>query len=55
MEYLLSKFRKKEPKKEVTFEELRDTLLRTQSPPKKLKLSTGDFNEVYPKIFVGDW
>lgn len=55
MEYFLSKFRKKEPKKEVTFEELQAILLRTIPPPKKLKLSTGDYNEVYPRIYVGDW
>lgn len=55
MEYLLSKFRKKEPKKEVTVEELQTILLRVQSPPKKLKLSTGDYNEVFSKVYVGDW
>lgn len=55
MEYLLSKFRKKEPPKKVTFEELHAVLVRTQSAPKKLKLSTGDYNEVYPNVYVGDW
>lgn len=54
MEYLFAKFRKKEPKKEVTLEELQTILLNT-APPKKLKISTCDYNEVYPKIYVGDW
>lgn len=54
MEYLLAKFRKKELQKEVTLEDLQAVLLRTQSAPKKLKLSTGDYNEVYPKVYVGD-
>lgn len=55
MEYLLSKFRKREPPKEVTLKDLQTVLVRTQSAPKNLKLSTGDYNEVYPKIYVGDW
>lgn len=55
MEYLLAKFRKKEPKKEVTLEELQTILLNTAPPPKKIKISSCDYNEVYPKIYVGDW
>jgi len=55
MEYLLAKFRRKESKKEVTVEDLQAVLLRTQPPPKKLKISTGDYNEVFPKVYVGDW
>lgn len=55
MEYLLAKFRKKEPKREVTLEDLQTVLLRTQPPPKKLKISTCDYSEVYSKIYVGDW
>lgn len=54
MDYLISKFRKKEPKKEITLEDLQTVLLRTQPPPRKLRISTGDYNEVYPKIYVGD-
>lgn len=55
MEYLLTKFRKKEPKREVTLEDLQNVLLRTQPPPKKLKISTCDYSEVYSRIYVGDW
>lgn len=55
MEYLLAKFCKKEQKKEVTLEDLQAVLLRTQPPQKKFNLSTSDYNEVYSKIFVGDW
>lgn len=55
MDYILAKFRKKEPKKDVTLEDLQAILLRTQPPPKKLKISREDYSEVYPKIYVGDW
>lgn len=55
MEYLLEKFRRKNKKKEVTLEELQGVLERTQPPPRKLRLSTGDYSEIYPKIYVGDW
>ncbi|XP_025191429.1 dual specificity protein phosphatase 3 [Melanaphis sacchari] len=55
MDYLLAKFRKKEPKKEVTFEDLQAVLLRTQPPPKKKYLSTCDYNEICPRVYVGDW
>lgn len=54
MEYLLSKFRKKESKKEVTVEDLQGVLLQTQSPPKKFKI-TEDYSEILPKVYVGDW
>jgi len=55
MEYLLSKFRKKESKKEITVEELQDIILRTQPPPKTLNLSTNNYSEVLPNVYVGDW
>jgi len=55
MEYLLAKFYKKESKKEVTLEDLQAILLRTQPPPKQIKVPSCDFNEVYPKIYIGDW
>lgn len=55
MDYLLSKCCKKDQKKLVTLEDLQAILLRTQSPQKKFNLSTGDYNEVYSKIYVGDW
>lgn len=51
----MSKFCKKESKKEVTLEDLQAVLLRTQPPPKKVSATRGDYNEVYPKIYVGDW
>jgi len=55
MEYLLAKFRKKEPKKVITYEDLQAVLLRTQPPPKRQNISTCDYNEIYPKVYVGDW
>lgn len=55
MEQLLSKFRKKESNKEITLEELQNILYRTQPPPKPLNLSTENYNEVLPKVYVGDW
>lgn len=55
MEYLLSTFCKKEAKNEVTLEELQTVLLRTQPPLKQINVSSCDFNEVYPKIYIGDW
>lgn len=54
MEYLLAKFRKKDPIKEVTFEDLQAVLLRTQ-PPKKRNISTCDYNEICSNVYVGDW
>lgn len=55
MENLLAKFCKKESKKEVTLEDLQAVLLRTQPPSKQIKVSSCDFNEVYPRIYIGDW
>ncbi|XP_050520176.1 dual specificity protein phosphatase 3 [Daktulosphaira vitifoliae] len=55
MDYLLGKLCKKDKKKEVIMEDLQTVLLRTQSPPKKFYSSTGDFDEVYPNLYVGDW
>lgn len=55
MEYLLATFCKKEAKNEVTLEELQTVLLRTQPPLKQINISSCDFNEVYPKIYIGDW
>lgn len=55
MEYLLAKFRKKDTIKEVTFEDLQAVLLRTQPPLKKKNISTCDYNEIFPNIYVGDW
>lgn len=54
MEYFISIFRKKVPKKEVTLEDLQDILFRTSSPPKKNIVAACDYNEVYPKIYIGD-
>lgn len=55
MEYLLATFCKRETKNEVTLEELQTVLLRTQPPLKQISISSCDFNEVYPKIYIGDW
>lgn len=55
MEYLLAKFRKKESKREINFEDLQAVLVRTQPPPKKLKISTCDYNEIVSNLYVGDW
>lgn len=55
MECLFSKFRNRELEKDGTLEELQTILLRVQSPPKKFQLSTGDYNEVFSKVYVGDW
>ncbi|XP_050440852.1 dual specificity protein phosphatase 3-like isoform X2 [Adelges cooleyi] len=55
MEYLLAKFCKKDQKKEITLEDLQASLLRTSSPPKKFNSLAGDYDEVYPNLYVGDW
>ncbi|VVC44563.1 Protein-tyrosine phosphatase-like,Atypical dual specificity phosphatase, subfamily A,Atypical dual [Cinara cedri] len=54
MEFIAKIF-KKESKREIDFEDLQNVLTRTQPPIKKLKISTCDYSEVYPRIYVGDW